>query len=144
MWFYTHISSNWDTLWFWGEVFEVFYLKCKPLPIVKRRPFFFSLKLLFSIGTFFMLMDWSPQRSENLSWLPVTNVLPLDVKKLILQLPPYVSACDYTVKFSCLLLFEGFTIFSQLGNQLGPYIFVNSGCEVLARAELFEGICHVS
>lgn len=37
------LALNSDSLRFWGEVIEVYYLKCKPLPIVKRWPFFISL-----------------------------------------------------------------------------------------------------
>lgn len=29
-----------------------------------------------------------------------------------------------------------------VGRPIGPHGCVNSGCEVLAKAELFEGICH--
>lgn len=52
---------------------------------------------------------------KNLSWLSV-NVLSLDVEKLVLQLPPYVSPCDYTVKFSHLLLFFFFFLKGSLSS----------------------------
>lgn len=45
-------------------------------------------------------------------------VLPLDVEKPILQQPPYVSACNNTVKFSWRLLSEeGWVLVSSVGNQ---------------------------
>lgn len=53
---------------------------------------------LFHRDVVFMLMELSARmRAEKPSWLSVTFVLPLDVEKLTLQLPPYVSACNYTV-----------------------------------------------
>ncbi len=61
-------------------------MKCKPLPIFKRRPFFwvffFSFKMtLFHRDVAFMLMGSKrPMRSGEPPWLSV-NVLPLDVEK---------------------------------------------------------------
>lgn len=82
---------------------EVLFLKCKPLPIDKRRPFFFLFFFLnsfendpFSWGCCVYVDGFKrPLRSEkNLHGCLLLNVLPLDVENLILQLPPYVSACD--------------------------------------------------
>lgn len=64
-----------------------------------------------------------------------------------LQLPPFVSACDYAVEFSfshfSFFFFLDEFIFSWVGDQLALKYLI-SGCKVFAGAELFEGICHVS
>lgn len=52
----------------------------------------------------------------------------LDVEKLILQLPPHVSPCDYTVQLS------GFSNHLLLGDQLA-LTYLPTWAAVLARAE---------
>lgn len=67
------------------------------------------------------------------------------LKKLILQLPPYVSACDLYSQVFLSPAFWRVHYLLLVGRPTGPYIVeLGAVCEVLARAELFEGICHVS
>lgn len=108
------LALNSDSLRFWGEVIKVYYLKCKPLPIVKRWPFFFSLSkmthfyrevllMLMGLGVpqglktcrgcyCFVTLYWNAYFAATTTCLPVTT-----------QSSPHVS---------CFFFFWGFTIFS--------------------------------
>lgn len=63
---YTFIASIGTWLWWlWGGVIKVLYLKCQPLPIVKRSPpppiaLFFFFFLILPESSFFNRADWGP------------------------------------------------------------------------------------
>lgn len=129
---FIHILAQIGT-WFG---FEVFYLKGKPLPgvelffcCVQDNPLFIKMHLCWWVQ--------APSEVVAICYLMFCHLM-LKILRCSLRVCPRLYG---RVFLSPVLL--GFTVFLAW-RPTGPFIPGNSSCEVFARAELFEGICHTS
>ena len=91
----------------WGEVFEAL-MKCKPLPVVKRRPFLIKLKITLVLMRMLCLcwrVDSAPWGLQTVTVVCYFNVLTLDVQAYFAAATDVPSARDVYTQFSGLLPF---------------------------------------